>query len=308
MLEVSVPRKRAAVVGLVLSALTIIGTLTACERPWGLPDSPSAPATVAPSGPAAAIQPVPRFDHIVVVVEENHSYSDVIGSPAAAYLNTLARRGASFSHAYAVTHPSQPNYLALFSGNTQGVTSDDCPRTSPADNLGHQLTAAGLRFAAYSEDLPSTGYDGCVSGDYARKHAPWVDFPNVPTSANLPLGAFPTDYSTLPAVSFVIPNLRHDMHDGSVAQGDSWLRQHLDGYAQWALTQHSLLVITWDEDDDSNDNHIPTIILGAGVRVGTYSERIDHYTLLRLLEDSFGLSALGSAARAAPITDVWSPR
>ena len=103
------------------------------------------------------------------------------------------------------------------------MTDDSCPHTFAGANLGSQALAAGLGFAGYSEGLPSVGYTGCTSGRYARKHNPWVNFTNVPAASNQPLTSFPTDYSTLPAVSFVIPNLDHDMHDGTIAQGDTWI-------------------------------------------------------------------------------------
>ncbi|HEX4703530.1 MAG TPA: alkaline phosphatase family protein, partial [Pseudonocardiaceae bacterium] len=175
----------------------------------------TAPATTT-STTTTPVSAVPRPDHVVVVIEENHSYADVIGSAQAPYLNSLAGQGALFTASFAVAHPSEPNYLAVFSGSTQGVGDDSCPHTFTAGSLGGQLVAAGLGFAGYSEGLPSTGYTGCSAGEYARKHNPWVDFPAVPASADLPWSAFPTDFAALPTVSFVIPNLADDMHDGTI--------------------------------------------------------------------------------------------
>jgi phosphatidylinositol-3-phosphatase len=257
-----------------------------------------------PSGRTKPV--VPRPDHVVVVIMENHSYDNVIGSPDAPYINALAKDGASFDHSSAITHPSQPNYLALFSGSTQGVTDDSCPHTLSATNLAQELVAAGDTFTGYSESLPSDGYTGCTSGDYARKHSPWIDFANVPASSNLKYSEFPTDYTSLPDVSFVIPNLQHDMHDGSVSQGDGWLKQNLNAYTQWAKRHNSLLVLTWDEDDDSPNNQIPTLFVGADVKPGTYSESINHYGVLRTLEEFYGLPPAGRSKDATPITDIWS--
>jgi acid phosphatase len=248
---------------------------------------------------------VPQPDHVVVVVEENHSFADIIGRPDAPYLNSLAGQGALFTQSFAVAHPSEPNYLALFSGSTQGITDDSCPHTFTTPNLGAQLISAGHSFAGYSEGLPAPGATVCSAGEYARKHNPWVNFPSVPASANLPFSAFPTDYASLPTVSFVIPNLANDMHDGSISQGDSWLRTHLDGYVQWAMTHRSLLVVTWDEDDLSQANQVPTIIVGAQVKPGRYAERITHYSVLRTLETAYGLPPVGAAASATAITDCW---
>jgi phosphatidylinositol-3-phosphatase len=266
------------------------------------------PVTVSPNllSAASAANGVPRPDHVVVVMEENHSYSDIIGSPSAPYINSLASQGALFTQSFAVTHPSQPNYLALFSGSTQGTTDDSCPQTFSAANLGEEALAAGIGFDGYSESMPADGYTGCSSGDYWRKHNPWSDFTNVPASSNLTFADFPGNYASLPAVSFVIPNQQDDMHDGTIAQGDSWLQANMDGYAQWAKTHNSLLIVTWDEDDGSQGNQIPTIIVGGGVRPGDYSETINHYNVLRTIEDAYGLGYLGASASAAPITDVWN--
>jgi hypothetical protein len=262
--------------------------------------------TVPAAATATAATAVPRPDHTVVVVMENHSYADIIGSSSAPYLNSLASSGANFTQSFAITHPSEPNYLALFSGSTQGLTDDSCPHTYSGANLGSELIGAGDTFTGYSESMPSDGYTGCTSGEYARKHNPWVNFTNVPAASNRTFGAWPTDYSTLPTLSFVVPNLIDDMHDGTVAQGDTWLKNNIDGYAQWAKAHNSLLVITWDEDDNSANNQIPTIFSGANVKAGNYSETIDHYSVLRTLEDAYGLPYAGNSSSATPITDVWS--
>ena len=151
------------------------------------------------------------------------------------------------------------------------------------------------------------GFTGCTSGKYAAKHSPWVNFPSLPASANQPLTAFPTDFDDLPAVSFVIPNLDNDMHDGTIAQGDAWLQSHLGDYVTWAKTHNSLFVLTFDEDDNGAANRIPTIMAGQRVTPGTYTETIDHYDVLRTLQDAFGLAPLGNSAVAEPILDVWNP-
>jgi acid phosphatase len=253
---------------------------------------------------AAALPGPPA--HTVIVLEENHGYGDVIGSPEAPYLNQLARRGALFTDSHAITHPSEPNYLALFSGSTQGVTDDSCPHRFTAPNLAAELIAAGRTFAGYAENLPATGAPVCSAGEYARKHVPWTNFSNVPAADSKPFGSFPAGhYNRLPTVSFVIPNLCDDMHDCPVASGDSWLRAHLSGYASWAMTHHSLLIITWDENDGSAGNQIPTIVAGQPVRSGRYAEPSTHYSVLRTLEDLYRLPLTGHAATAPLITGMW---
>ncbi|GIG55984.1 hypothetical protein Lfu02_03560 [Longispora fulva] len=260
-----------------------------------------------PTGTAAAVAAVPRPDHVVIVVFENTDYADIIGNPSAPYFNSLAGQGASFTQSFGVTHPSQGNYVAMFSGSQQGVTDDTCPRNlGNVANLGSQLIGAGFTFKGYSESMPSDGYTGCSSGNYARKHNPWVDFSNVPAASNVRFSAFPTDYTTLPTVSYVVPDMCNDIHDCPIQTGDTWLRDNLDGYAQWAKTHNSLLITTFDEDNFSSVNQIATIMVGQKVVPGAYSEQINHYNVLRTLEDAYGLSALGNAASATPITDIWS--
>jgi acid phosphatase len=275
----------------------------------------SGPATTSPSASSAAssettgAQPaaIPEPAHTVMVVMENHSYADIIGNPAAPFINELARRGALFTRSYAITHPSEPNYLALFSGSTQGVTGDGCPYRFTVPNLAADLIKAGKGFVGYAEDLPGAGSPVCSAGEYARKHVPWADFSNVPGSVSLPFTSFPTAFARLPTVSFVIPNLCDDMHDCSVATGDTWLRAHIGGYADWATTHDSLLIITWDEDDGSQANQIPTIFAGQKVRPGSYAEPITHYSVLATIEAAYALRRDGQAATATPITNIWQP-
>jgi hypothetical protein len=252
----------------------------------------------------------PRPDHVVIVIEENHAYSEIIGNSSAPYINSLASQGALFTSSYAITHPSQPNYIALFSGSTQGCTDDNVPAAGTpwsAPNLGSELTGAGFTFGGYSEDMPSVGFTGPWNAGYARKHNPWVDFSNVPAASNMPLTSFPAPgaYDTLPTVSIVVPNVTDDMHDGSVSLGDTWLKNNLDAYIQWAKTHNSLFILTWDEDDGSPTNQIATLFVGPMVKPGTYSQTINHYSVLRTLEDMYGTGHAGAAATAAPITGVW---
>ncbi len=243
--------------------------------------------------------------HVIVVMEENHSYSEIIGSPDAPYINSLANAGASFTNSYAISHPSEPNYLDLFSGMNQGVTDDSCPHTFSTQNLESELITAKRTFVSYSEGLPSTGSEVCTAGEYARKHNPWTNFSNDPAALNQPFTSFPTNYATLPTVSWIIPDLLDDMHDGTVQEGDSWLQTNLSAYAQWAQTHNSLLIVTWDEDDDNHNNQIATIFVGQVVKPGHYSEMINHYNVLRTLEDMYGLPHLANTKTVKPITDVW---
>jgi hypothetical protein len=264
---------------------------------------------LATGSPVAGAAALPTPAHIVIVVEENKPDGEIIGNKATPYINSLANSGAMMTQSYAETHPSEPNYLALFSGNTFGLTSDACPvDAGAAPNLGSELLVAGYSFAGFSEDLPAVGSTVCSADKYARKHVPWSNFSNVPAASSLPFSAFNarSDYASLPTVSFVIPNLDNDMHDGSVAQGDAWLRTNLSRYANWAMANNSLLIVTFDEDDGGAKNRIPTVIYGAHVKPGSYSEPISHYNLLSTVEQMYGLPLTGLAANAPAVGDIWA--
>jgi len=257
------------------------------------------------SSPAQAATSVPVFDHIVLVMFENHAYSQINGSSSAPYFNSLAGQGAKFTQSYAITHPSQPNYLAIFSGWTQGSTNDNCPLTFNGNNIANQLLTAGKTYKSYSEGMPSDGYTGCSSGNYRRKHNAAPDFPNVPASSNVRFSTFPSsaNYASLPTVSYVAPDMCNDMHDCSISTGDTWLNTKMDAYAQWAKTHNSLLIVTFDEDNGSSSNHIFTTFVGAHTQVGTFSNQINHYNVLSTIESASGLSHLNSAPE---ITNVWN--
>jgi hypothetical protein len=247
----------------------------------------------------------PRSDHTVIVIMENHAYGDIIGSADAPYINFLRTLGANFTASYGVGHPSEPNYLALFAGTTEGLSDDSCPHTYTDENLATRLAEAGLTFAGYAESMPSDGYTGCDSGDYSRKHNPWVDFTNVPPTANLMFSRFPADDGLLPTVSVVVPNLCNDMHNCSVATGDAWLSANIGAFVTWAMSNNSLLILTFDEAEGSS-NQVATLFVGPMVVPGDYAERIDHYAVLRTLEDMYGLPPTGNAASAPTILDVWT--
>ena len=292
---------------------------------------------------------LPKYDHIIVIFEENQDYAPIMNPANAPYINnTLLGKygGVSFTNMSAEQHPSQPNYLDFFSGSNQGINDDgqyDLPGSNPpgpftTPNLGASLLAKGYTFKGYSESMPSTGFTDAsytyTSGQnqYVLKHCPWVNWQqygtgnqanaipanlNVPfvtasnNPGNLPSSAyFPTDYSQLPTLSLVIPNEQNDMHDGSIYQGDQWLHTYMDGYVQWARTHKSLLILTWDED--ANDGQTPnqriaTIMVGANLKGGQYGEALNHYNLLRTIEDIYGLPYCTAADIAAtPITDVFS--
>ena len=261
---------------------------------------------------------VPTPAHVIIVIEENRDYAQIIGSPAALFINSLVTdsNAALFTQSYALTHPSQPNYIMLFSGSNQGVTDDRLPPGLPFStaNLGASLIESGRSFAGYSEDLPYAGFDGTTYAAYARKHNPWANWQDspihgIPASANQPLTGFPARYDSLPTVSFVIPNQDNDMHNGkdpdSIATADKWLQDHLSGYIQWAKTHNSLFILTFDEGSRTGNNQIATLFVGGMIRGGKYDATINHYSVLRTVEDMFGLPHAGESATAKPVVDCW---
>lgn len=273
--------------------------------------------------------------HVVIVIMENHAFGEIVGSANAPYINnTLVAKGALLTNSHAVEHPSQPNYLDLFSGSNQGITNDATPTNIPfsTPNLAAELIAKGLTFTTYSESLPSVGFTGdnatTVPGknQYQRKHNPAVNWQasdapasnHLDPSLNQPFSAFPTTdvgFSTLPTVSLVVPNEQNDMHDGTVAMGDTWLSQNIEAYRVWAAAHNSVLIVTWDEDDRSAGNLITTIFNGQHIRPGSYTESsierstglgVDHFNILRTLENIYGLGTCNDATDGArnPIVDL----
>jgi hypothetical protein len=171
-----------------------------------------------------------------------------------------------------------------------------------------------LSFATYSEDLPSIGYNGASYGAYARKHNPAANWMGtgknqIPSNTNQPFSAYPTDFTKLPTVCYVVPNQNDDMHNGTdpsrITTADTWVKNHLDGYIQWAKTHNSLFILTFDEDNDNFGNRIVTIFTGPMVAAGKYSNQVDHYAVLRTIEDMYSLTHAGNAGSATTITNCW---
>ena len=235
------------------------------------------------------------------------------------------RRGANFESLYAFIHSSAPNYGELFAGHDNGIRDGVIPPGVPftTPNLGASLRHAGSSFTGYAQSLPAPGSTVVSSGAYVRGHNPHVNWQNdaanahpnqLPSSVNLPFTYFPADFSQLPAVSFVIPDNAHNMHDGAtparITVGDTWIRDNLDAYYQWARTHNSLLIITADEDAfnlNNNLNRIPTIFAGAHVRPNSsVSQSLTLHNILRTLEETYGTAHSASAANVRTITGPFT--
>ena len=247
--------------------------------------------------------------YVQLVIFENESYGDVIGSPQAPYMTSLSKTWANMTDSHAITHPSEPNYLALFSGSTQGVTGDNCPVTFNADSLGSELIEAGLTFTGFAESMPRNGFEGCQAHPdhlpsgylYMRKHVPWPDFTKVPRKNSIvyrrPLDKPPSRFV------WITPNMCNDMHDCSIGTGDKWASKNLPKLIAWDAANDGILILTFDENDGSPGNQIATILAG-NVNPGQYSQNINHYNVLRTIEDIFSVEALGNAGSATPIQGV----
>jgi acid phosphatase len=255
----------------------------------------AATAVLARPGAASHSVTVPRLAHTVVIVFENHERPDVVGSGTAPTFDRLASTYAQATAYYGVAHPSLPNYLALVSGSTHGVTNDctDCPQTGPT--IGSQLSAKHLSWAAYAEGYPS-------SSGFAKKHVPFLYFPGS-ASHVLPLRRF--DARKLPAYSLVVPDLCHDMHDCSIATGDNWLRKFI---APLLKVKNTAVFVVFDEGttDVHGGGRVALIIAGTAVRRhAIFTTPTSHYGLLHTLESAMGLAPLGLARSTPPLTGIW---
>jgi hypothetical protein len=254
---------------------------------------------------ARADAKAPHANNVIVVILENRSYEGIIGRSQAPYINgTLVPEAALMTNSHATTHPSEPNYLALFSGSTQGVTNDSCPRAFSTENAGVELIKAGKTFAGFSESMPRNGYTACSFRQYARKHNPWVNFTNVPATSNLVYTGFVTPPPTL---AIVVPNLCNDMHDCSTKTGDAWLAKNAPAMLRYNEAHDGLLILTWDEaePDASGTNRIATLLIGPMIRPGRYDERVTHYSVLHTIEAIAGIPCSGNACAAPILEQMW---
>jgi hypothetical protein len=280
-------------------------------------------ATTARPAPPPLYTLPPRYDHVVIVIVENVNPEELLGEAARAaapYINSLADQGATFDRLYSLKHTSAPMYGELFAGDGNGLVdgaiAPGVPFTTP--NLGAALRNSGLSFTGYAESLPAPGSTVIGSGSYVRGHNPWVSWQNdaadahpnqLPSSTNLPFSYFPTDFTQLPNVAFVVPDNAHNMHDGGTdryTRGDNFIKSSLGAYAAWAKNNNSLLIITADEDDrnlNNNLNKIPTVFYGAGVNPGVaIPQPYTLHNLLRTVEDMYGVPHSAAASYVRPIT------
>jgi hypothetical protein len=302
-----------------LSCLVATATVLALTGTQPAQASPGRAAQ--PSAAVAATATVPAFDHIFMILMENHSYNEIIGNTAQApYLNQLAGQYGVAANYKAVTHPSLPNYLALAGGDTFGITSDCTTCFVNAPNIAvDRIEASGRSWKAYQESMPSPCFVGDAS-PYVQKHNPFIYFNDVRLNStecnkDVPYTQLSTDLAstaTTPSFVFITPNLINDMHDGTISQGDTWLRNNVPAILNSPAftTQNSVLNIVWDEDDSSQSNQVASIVINSAVTPGYRSTTAyNHYSWLKTIESAWGLAPLtANDGNATAMADFFTPQ
>ncbi len=266
---------------------------------------------------------IPRFGHVVIVVEENKGYSSVTWNPAMPYLNSLAQQYGSATNYYANTHPSIGNYFMLTTG--QLITNNDqfISRVT-VDNIVRHLVSAGKTWKSYTEDLPSAGYIGGNVYPYVKHHNPFAYFSDVlddPLQLQniVPFSQFATDLAagTLPDYSYIVPNLQNDGHDcpagmlactrtDKLSNIDQWLQTNIDPFIKSTFLQDGLLVITFDEANEidvaNGGGHVAAVVVSPQVKWGGYQAHAlyQHQSVLRLMASGLGLTSFPGEADDAP--------
>jgi acid phosphatase len=269
-----------------------------------------------PPGSTVTVRP---FSHVYLIVLENKSERDIIGSPDAVYIADLIQHHGLATDYQAVAHPSQPNYLALFSGSTQDVLDDDVHDVS-APNLADELEAAGRTWRVYAENLPG---GGCFSGPtategpdgeglYVRKHNPAISFQSISGSAARCANIQPLSALDPAAADFelIVPNMCHTMHDCPIAEGDDWLRDFVPRIVESsAWKDRGVLFITFDEGADrSPRNEVATLVIAPDVAAGSTSGVAhNHYSLLRTIQAGLGVPCLAESCHANTLGEFLGP-
>jgi acid phosphatase len=274
---------------------------------------------------------VPQFQHVFIVVEENHSFNDVIGNASMPYLNGLASANGLATLYYADAHPSLPNYFMLTVGEGTSITGsqgDSYTGVVSQDNVVRALTAAGKTWRCYAEALPSVGYLGGDQGPYLQHHDPFAYLSDVQSSsiqANniVPFTQFATDLSddTLPDYAFLVPDVNDDAHNCPVgmstctdsqmlASADQWLSKNIASLLASTAFQNSLLIVVFDESEASDTTHgggqVAAVLVSPLAKPGYQSTTFyQHESTLRLMLEGLGVTDLPGAAATAPAMDEF---
>lgn len=299
---------RRSAIGVILAAMVLFSCGSASSA--GPVQRTASPTAKLSGGPPA---------HIAILILENEEYSDIIGSSSAPYINLLAQRYSIQRSAHAITHPSLPNYLALTGGSTFGIHSDCTGCHVNATSIVDQLENAHISWKAYMEDLPHSCFKGASSGNYAKKHDPFLYYSGIRDDQSrcsrvVPLARLGQDERnhSLPRFIWITPNLCHDMHNCSVSTGDHYLSRLVPPLLN-SLGRRGLLFLVWDEGTSDRGccklaagGHVPAIVAGPGaVRGGQMTRPTDHYSVLQTVEDLLGLPRMRGAA--CPCTPSLAP-
>ncbi len=280
----------------------------------------SVPSPTTATKPAVAAQPGPKHPHVFVIIMENLGYRAAMATPQ---LSSLAHSWAYATNYYATTHPSLPNYLSLIGGSTFGISSDCVSCFVNSANLPTELSQKGVSWAAYMESIPNSCYLSpyAPSGLYAGKHDPFVYFENIRTSTSLcanikPLSELTSQLGSssakLASFVWITPNICNDGHNCPASTAASWLQNMVSQItSSSAWKDNGALYITWDEGNggdnrglsssgaitSSGGGHVLTLVIEPGLSRGTVlSQPMDHYSLLKTIEDNFGVPQLGLSA------------
>jgi Phosphoesterase family len=285
---------------------------------------------------AAARATARHFDRVLIIVLENVDYEVASQDKS---LAELATHGASFTNFHALFHPSYPNYLAMVAGTDFGIhrrgrlladNQVNLPADSAHQTIADRLIAAGLDFKQYAEELPnetcpwnfSSQHVAEKRGNYVRRHVPFLSFREVQTKwcdrvVRVDSGKSDNFFvqdsrKGLVAYSFYSPNMNHDGHDTNVQVAGAWVKKFLDDNFPEKVRQGTLVIVTFDESGGNRDNRIYTLFLGDMVKPANQQDPkalaklYTHYSVLRTIEENFGLQPLTANDRdAAPITDIW---
>lgn len=258
-----------------------------------------------------------RAAHVFLVVEENHGFDETVGNSAMPYFNGLASKFGLAVQYFADTHPSIGNYFMLTTGAIE--TNDDTfTGVIRDDNIVRELKKAGISWKSYAENLPAVGYSGGDAYPYLRRHNPFSYLSDVlndsAEASNLvPFSQFASDLNkgTLPTFSYIVPNALDDAHDGTLANADLWLQQNIEPLVQSAAFQNNgLLIITFDEAEDSDSSHggghIATLIVCPKGKLAFQSQTIyQHESVLRFVLSSLGVANFPGASATASSMDEF---
>lgn len=251
------------------------------------------------------------FSKVIFIVFENTNYSEAMRQP---FFKELAKTGTNFNNLAAIGHPSQPNYIALTSGSTNGVTQNNNVNLN-VNHIGDLLEQGGLNWKVYLDDYPGNCFTGGSYKAYGRKHNPFISFLNVQKNkqrcqsiVNSSEFYREAKNNSLPSYSFFVPNMNNSGHDTGAAYADKWYRNVYTEYLNNPeLLRDTLIVTTFDENSGASGNIIYTNFNGGMVRPNLLiTEKLNFYSLIKLVEENWGLGSLNKGDSTAPsIPFVW---